>query len=452
MRKSTDTRPMASSSSPDSIIRCPYCHRSIDLEECRVVRRKSTSAATSSAHASFYDDDGSFDAEDWNEDFDDGAKTVPQPPTPSNRKKNRNVEPDLHVVYDPTNHVVPETSKRGRRSSSSDSHIDLFGSRRRASKDSLLKTRASGDRLATFECMRCSRLLPQDIQTRRSATIAVVGTVGAGKTTFLATALGLATSEQALAPYGIESFKESAESDARFHRDYWSQVFDARQSFHPTHESTLAERLDRPLNFTATIRGTDCRLYFYDLPGESIRSRETRLTSLNFIHRADAIIFLVDPLGFRAIREPLRDSDLTGIDFTDLGYPQSALINAISEEIGPDITARVPVAFVITKSDLVFSAFGPIADILHEPESPADSPVGARSAQIDSIGLTLTETVIPLLGAPDFTLATQSFKNSSFHLIASIGSNPVDNQIDQFSPSRACDPLLSVLHRVDLTG
>lgn len=335
--------------------------------------------------------------------------------------------------------------------------------------------RSAGDQLAPVThlasqadsparaCTVCANLLPEDLDDRDVFVIGVVGTQGSGKTHFIASAMAEAHNGGGLEQFGFQRFRPAEESEDQFYADYYAPVFHAQQALPKTHMTVLADGRLAPLVFrfemeppTPTrlldrLRNTNhgprrVSVLVHDLPGEALREPGKRRKYAPILNHADAFVFLVDPMSFPLVRA--RANELhpdAGLTNDDLGFSQAGLINAIADEIGPEVAAHLPVSITLTKADLIFEA------VKVDPRLSAPAPAGpdAYFADIRSISAEVRRLLEEELGDKALARAAEAFPRATYHAIASLGSQPTKGtEIPELRPIRCIDPLISTLARV----
>ncbi|MFE7744797.1 hypothetical protein [Nocardia sp. NPDC057455] len=291
-------------------------------------------------------------------------------------------------------------------------------------------------------CNRCATPMPEDIDNYPIYTIAVVGTSGAGKTHYLASMLREAVYRQGLESCDFGEFIFDNDSGNRFDSDYFIPMFRQRTTLPSTPEGMDVAR--NPLVCKVAVGPNDPALVlFHDICGEDLADPRRRASTAGFVRRADAMIFLVDPLSLD--RPDGRVWQVEGA--VDTAYANQAnLLNACLEELDHAHRQRTPVAITLSKSDLVAGALG------HPPlfSTPADmSSVAAWFGDAERIDWEVRQ-VLRAFGGNDLVAAGRRLPPDlvSFHAVAAIGENPSADAIDVLKPLRCLDPLLMVLLRL----
>ncbi|MEU2101873.1 hypothetical protein [Nocardia sp. NPDC019255] len=291
-------------------------------------------------------------------------------------------------------------------------------------------------------CHRCATPMPEDIDNYPIYTIAVVGTSGAGKSHYLTSALREAVYRQGLEHCDFTEFTFDNDSGNRFDNDYFIPVFRQRFLLAPTPEGTDVAR--NPLVCKVAVgQNNPALVLFHDVAGEDLADPRRRASTAGFVRRADATIFLIDPLSLD--RPDGRPWPVDGA--VDTAYANQAnLLNACMEELDHAHRRRTPIAIALSKSDLVANALGrPVAFA-----APADmSSVAAWRKDAEWIDQEVRQ-VLREFGGNDVVAAGRWRPGDlvSFHAVAAIGDTPNADTIDVLKPVRCLDPLLMVLLRL----
>lgn len=293
-------------------------------------------------------------------------------------------------------------------------------------------------------CERCVRPLPPEAGHMRIHVIGVIGTPRAGKSHFLAAALNSLASEQALQDTGVEGFRATEST-----QDHLNEMADTIEWDATVLGKTKVDEsvVDRPLTFRARVAGTERLFLFHDIAGEQLQSKDSRDIEVAFLPEAAGIVFLVDPLGTRAVYQGLPAGHPAIATTADGGRArpprQIGLVNAIADDL--ERAGRLdtmPTAFAINKCDLLFQVFGSIDPALHAGDQ-AFTVAGHEQREA-----AITQKLIPLLDDPGLVAALNRFGNPSLHLIATIGSQPSGERIDSFDPVRVVDPIAIVVRQI----
>jgi hypothetical protein len=287
----------------------------------------------------------------------------------------------------------------------------------------------------------CGQLLPPDLDERQAHILSVVGLNAAGKTYYLATALTEATNGSGLDAAGFLEFEPDEETAQRFFTDYYSEVYRDNRLLLPTRERSGAHQ--ESLNFRTRIDGGRPMLVMtHDVAGETLMNFAKRAQDASFLRRSSAVIFLVDPLEFDAVREHAHDQ-VQGRTI----HQRDLLAATLRElEFAPG-RRQVPVAVVISKADLLepflpdgFPLLGPAPRRRGQTEEDWLADLKQTSAVVREVLLEL--------GQGRLVRAAESFGDVSFHAVSALGGRPAPGGPIRPNPRRVLDPLALVLWRL----
>lgn len=219
-------------------------------------------------------------------------------------------------------------------------------------------------------CPSCNRLLPER-EIDKTLNIAIVGDISSGKTHYIAMLIDQ-LKRGVLMKAGNGSARLislSAETDRKYHDDYYVPILQDKNARLPgTKRGTFLPsgapiNID-PLVYQLTMRDnqtgftTDANLMFYDISGEEIADSTLIVQFGEHILRADAIIYLADPITMEKVRRQLPahlQPDPASISGRS---PHEVLANVMFrfeqyQKIQPGASIEVPTAITLSKSDLL---------------------------------------------------------------------------------------------------
>ena len=385
--------------------RCPYCTERIDLRGCAVV---SVAGAAAQGGAG----------------FDDGGDSTPRGDT--NARTGRG--PDATINGYP---VLREAQSGQNGQASTTMFGELLAGGRGPALTPLTQI-ASPARMPRRLCESCQHVLPPELDELDTRFLAVVGITGAGKTHYLAQVLTEATRRGTLVRFGCSEFAatDADKTAAALHTSYYTPVFRRRSVFEPT----LPTRAPRQFSFTATVRGQRFLLVTHDIAGESFADHDQRAQQLTFLRHADAMIFLLDPIEFDALRARL-PSDLIG---PDKPADQVHLLRQCLRELDETSTHEVPVRLVVAKSDLIATYCGMTGSWTRPAGPDWQADIEQVSTDVQQLLIDLGESeVVRVLAARERTL---------FHAVSALGAPPGDDGLlSAAEPLRCSDPLGTAL-------
>src|SRR6266545_606963 len=296
---------------------------------------------------------------------------------------------------------------------------------------------AAAEDLPARACTKCGWPLPVEFDERPLFTIAVVGTRGAGKTHYLASVLRDAARLQGLARLGCEEFAPDEQTARRYHTDYFEKLFQDQAVLKGTPQEEDA--LHKPLVFRVSFR--DCTpsvVMMHDVAGEVLQDRGKRAQAASFVRRADGVIFLVDSVQLKPIRDLLAGAG------PERPANQADLLVACINDMGPRARRRVPYAITLSKSDLIASA---LADRSFRFCSDPPAHIGEWGKDLKIVEGEV-HRLLSDRGAHDLLAAASQLELLSYHAVAPIGADPRNGRVEDLHPLRCLDPLATVLTRI----
>ena len=210
-------------------------------------------------------------------------------------------------------------------------------------------TVAAASRVLTAHCPFCEAELPQGAGSRRVVVAPVFGSVGSGKTQFLATTAvslrsmsedeGTPTKLTALTPAAEQFLASSVEETSAGSAPLKTQHHDQPEGY----------------PFLVTGHGSDIELHLMDAAGENfVHSGSSQ--SLGYLDLSTSLLFLLDPLTIPEVREQLA---LSGVAVqVAQGRASDAYASVVDRlrDSGEDLRKK-KLAVVVTKADVVAQIF-----------------------------------------------------------------------------------------------
>lgn len=289
-------------------------------------------------------------------------------------------------------------------------------------------------------CTSCGHPLPSDAGLRPLKILAVVGTIGAGKTHFLAEGLHEAFHNQSLKPYGYKEFFPDEATAFRYDSDLYEKVLITQKAADPTATANFHHYL--PFAFRVARNQRDyATVLIHDIPGDALMNRDLKAQYLSFLRRAHGIVFLIDPKylpAFRGRVKPDRDAQGT---FTQ----SNIVLSCLSElELRRGVTSAKPrISIAISKSDV-------LPNLMDRSFSfTADGPSPDDTAPWNEDRIRVTSEVMELLrdtGAHDLLGITENFAGEAlFHAVAPIGAERTVDRGIELRPRRCTEVLAGAL-------
>ena len=283
-------------------------------------------------------------------------------------------------------------------------------------------------------CPRCCYPLPIEVDQRDVFTVAVLGSMQAGKSHYLASAIRSAYRLQGLSEFGITEFAPNEESANRYHQHLYTPAFQQKK---PIGRTPVDQDVRyQPYLFRVTVRNAQGHSFpltvaLHDMAGEVLMDRSARALCTPFVRRADAVIFLVDPVFLPGLEDKLVSRNES--------VNQADLFVACMAEMG-ERANELPVRVVLSKSDLVSRTLSRKFNFA----TPAPEGRLAWEADQKIINAEVHDLLLEL-GAADLVGTADKLTNVRYQAVAAIGTDPVDGRLIDVRPQRCLDPLASVL-------
>jgi hypothetical protein len=319
--------------------------------------------------------------------------------------------------------------------------------------------------IARRACPSCSRLLPEH-ETDKVLNIAIIGDTSSGKTHYIAVLIdqlkcGLLMQT---GTGGTRLMALTPETDLMYRNDYYIPILrernarlpgTARGSFNsagqPIPHDPLAYQLmlhDHQTNRTQTVN-----LLFYDIPGEEIADSTLIVQFGEHILRADAIIYLADPVTIGKVREKLPSHlqpDPASISARSAHEVLSNVMYRFEQyqkiEAGANI--EVPTAIMLSKSDLLKYTI-PVTD--HRNYLIFQSKIYDGQAHLQEFARIHQEVESCLRAYGEHALLQIStrFANLNFFAASATGGPPDGNgKYVYLEPLHCLDPFVWVLWKL----
>ncbi|MEW5630498.1 hypothetical protein AB1388_28655 [Streptomyces hydrogenans] len=203
----------------------------------------------------------------------------------------------------------------------------------------------TGRALVAAECPSCDRPLPPSLATTRVVHVPLIGASSSGKTMLMAAVVtGLrswAANGRLTLDYASDADRhDSALLDRRLRDDDWA----------------LKTQGDQRAWMLLVGRGARRRLlYLYDPMGEALQGAD-RLREQQYLAHADGVLFVVDVLADRAVRQRIADGDASvAAGARPAAQGPTETFDGLSGELTALVgrRGRLPVAVVVTKRDVL---------------------------------------------------------------------------------------------------
>ncbi|KPU43313.1 hypothetical protein OXPF_27540 [Oxobacter pfennigii] len=300
-------------------------------------------------------------------------------------------------------------------------------------------------------CPSCHNELPLTAGKVPGNIISIIGASQVGKSVYM-TSLIHTLQNFTANNFNAACLPVSVEVSRRFRELYEDPIYDRGELLTSTRKTAKQEPLMFQFKFKDESKDP-VTLVFFDVAGEGMVERDYLDIFAAHIKNSSGMMFLVDPLQMRTIRNKIsiRREDAPG-DFTSkYDEPREVIISLFENFIGNQEKGKtdIPTAVVLTKSDTLKVLCGD--DYIKE-----NSNIFYNAAHKGTFDLTEFENingeVKRFIDKVDraFTDAMEvHFTNTAYFAVSALGSDPVDQKIQgTVSPVRVDEPFLWLLYRL----
>lgn len=303
-------------------------------------------------------------------------------------------------------------------------------------------------------CPHCHNILPITSGQSPSNIIAIVGASQVGKSVYMTSLIH--TLQNTTAPnFDAACIPINSEISRKFKQDYEEPLFERGDLL----TSTQKEGKQEPFIFQFKFKDDSIDpllLVFFDVAGEGMVDQEYLDMYAAHIKNSSGILFLVDPLQIRSIRDKihLKREDTTGEFASQHDEPREVIINLFENFIGYQEKGKtdIPTAVVLTKSDML--------NILKEEDGEyikSNSNIFNQSVHEQYFSLTEFNNIngevkrfIEKVDRPFKDAIDVHFNKTAYFATSALGRNPINMQVDGIiEPLRVDEPFLWLLYTMN---
>jgi len=298
-------------------------------------------------------------------------------------------------------------------------------------------------------CPYCHNDIPKSAGFAPSTIISVVGASQCGKSVFLTS---LIHTLKTVTPHNFPIFCTpiSNEMGRKFKYEYEDPLIHEGLLLAPTQK----EKQQEPFIFTFSFADEskpEINIAFFDVAGEGIVDTGYMDIYAAHIRNSSGIMFLVDPLQFRAVgrKLQLKNGMDDGVYYSQ--EPTEVLSGLVEDYIykqGGGVS-DIPTAVVLTKTDLLES-LAQDEEYLHQ-----DSEIFANFTHRKFFNLSryyaIDEDTDDFIAAvdPNFRNALmRRFAKLGYFAVSALGSQPDGQRVASFAPMRVDEPFLWLLYQL----
>jgi hypothetical protein len=302
-------------------------------------------------------------------------------------------------------------------------------------------------------CPSCHNDLPVTAGKHPSNIVSIVGATSVGKSVYMTSLIHMLQHVTAN-NFDAACLPLDNEISRRFRQDYEIPLFEDGKLL----GSTLKSNRQEPFIFQFVFKDEDkspLTLVFFDVAGEGMTDKEYIKLHAAHIKNSAGILFLVDPMQIRAIREKLihQMGERPGEIVAQGDEPREVVISLFGDFIAhlENSKTTIPTAVVLTKSDLLNALQHDDGEYIRTNSNVFRNVEHRGYLDLDEFeninGETrrfLEKVDIPFVNALDVY-----FKDTAYFAVSALGSNPTEQQVNGIiSPIRVDEPFIWLLYKL----
>ncbi|MDX6527823.1 MAG: hypothetical protein QOH41_113 [Blastocatellia bacterium] len=306
-------------------------------------------------------------------------------------------------------------------------------------------------------CHHCHNELPWNFGTTDSYTVALIGAKEAGKSHYIAVLINELKNRVGQS-FDASFYELDDQTRDRYKKEFKRYIYDERIVIPFTKSGRQDISVRYPLVYRLSLQKrrtlfkglSKSNLVFFDTAGEDLTHLDLMSTETKYLANSHGIIFLLDPLQIRAVRDQLKTTTALPSENTE---PQE-IIGRVSQLIrqshglSHNEKIQTPVALAFSKVDEMHDLFEPGSPVHHA----ADHDGYFNTADAQQVNDSMRAHVAQWVG-PGLDLFLQhNFETFSYFGVSALGSPP-DSQGRLpmgVAPFRVEDPLLWILHKLNV--
>jgi hypothetical protein len=302
-------------------------------------------------------------------------------------------------------------------------------------------------------CPGCHNELPVTAGKYPSNIISIVGATSVGKSVYI-TSLIHTLQHVTANNFSAACIPLNNAISRRFRDDYEIPLFENGNLL----EATATTKRQEPFIFQFVFKDEDkapLTLVFFDVAGEGMTEQEYLQLHAPHIKNSAGILFLVDPMQIRAIRQKMlhqmgeNPGEIVGI----AAEPREVVVSLFEDFISQQENNKtdIPTAVVLTKSDLLYAISSDEGEYIRTNSNVFHNVTHSGYLNLDEyeningeIRRFLSKVDNPFVGSIDVY-----FREASYFAVSALGSNPVDRQVSGIiSPIRVDEPFIWLLYKL----
>jgi hypothetical protein len=302
-------------------------------------------------------------------------------------------------------------------------------------------------------CPECHNELPVTAGKHPSNIVSIVGATSVGKSVYM-TSLIHTLQHHTANNFNAACLPLDNTISKRFRQSYEIPLFENGNLL----QSTVKTSRQEPFIFQFVFKDEDqapLTLVFFDVAGEGMTDQEYIKLHASHIKNSAGILFLIDPMQIRTIREKLiyQMGENPGEIVGQSDEPREVVISLFADFIADQEKSKtdIPTAVVLTKSDLLHALKDEDGEYIR-----MNSNVFLNVTHRGCLNLAEYENIhgevrrflekvdVPFVNAMDVY-----FKDTSYFAVSALGSNPVDQQVHGIiTPIRVDEPFIWLLYKL----
>ncbi|MEF3310129.1 hypothetical protein PV433_14630 [Paenibacillus sp. GYB004] len=303
-------------------------------------------------------------------------------------------------------------------------------------------------------CPNCHNELPITSGKVASNIISIVGASQVGKSVYM-TSLIHTLQHATASNFNAACIPLNAEISRRFRQNYEEPIFERGTML----EMTQKEEKQEPFIFQFVFKGEDVApltLVFFDVAGEIMTDRDLLDLYAAHIKNSSGILFMVDPLQIKTIRDRLllNVGNQAGEFASRYDEPREVAITMFENFIGHQDKAKtdIPTAVVLTKSDMLQHLKEEDGEYIR-----SNSNVFRDVVHRQHLNMTEFENIngeirrfLEKVDRPFKDALDVYFTDTAYFAVSALGSNPVDRKITGVvNPWRVDEPFVWLLYKLN---
>ncbi|WP_066315330.1 hypothetical protein [Bacillus sp. FJAT-29814] len=302
-------------------------------------------------------------------------------------------------------------------------------------------------------CPSCHNELPITAGKYPSNIISVVGATSVGKSVYI-TSLIHTLQRVTASNFNAACIPLNNSISRRFRDEYEIPLFENGMLF----KATETTKRQEPFIFQFVFKDEDrapLTLVFFDVAGEGMTQKDYLQLHASHIKNSAGILFLVDPMQIRAIREKLlhqmgeNPGKIVGL----ADEPREVVVSLFEDFIAHQENSKtdIPTAIVLTKSDLLSALSSEDGEYIRSNSNVFRNVTHRGFLNLDEFGNINGEIrrFLAKVDTPFVDAVDVYFRDTSYFAVSALGSNPVDQQVNGIiSPVRVDEPFVWLLYKL----